>query len=134
MNKLLLIFLLFSYQSIFADSFDWTSSNLTIQTGNIANLKNISKMKYKIGYEPSGFGHLSSGVEINWTDSTGETKSQTVFEAMVENPPQKITSNLDNSTISIQFENPCEPEPEDIIQVDLVYEYSFEKKIFERQH
>lgn len=130
MKKLILISFIIYSQMIFADSFNFDHDHITIQTGSVSNLNNLTNMRYRFAYELGGFGHFRSAVELYWTDK-GEEKSQMILDGMVTFLPKSVTSDIRNSTIIIRFDNPKELEPEDIFHSDLIYKYNQDKNVFE---
>lgn len=129
----LLIILLLLCNNTYSDSFSWLGDDITIQRGSLSNIKSIKNIKYKFGYRSGGFGHIESAIEISWHDINGEKHKQVIFEGMVDWVIEKIIVNNSSSEIKVNFKQPCDPDPEDILQSPLIYKYNIDKKIFERR-
>jgi len=116
----------------FSDPFSWAGEDITTQTGSLSNLKDAQKIKYKFGYRSGGFGHLESAIEISWCNLKGDKYKQIIFREMTDWTIEKIRTDYSNSIIKIYFKQPCDPDPEDILQPPLTFKYNTNKQIFER--
>lgn len=130
-KKIFLVILLSFQTPGFSDPFSWTGEDITTRTGNLLDIKNAKKIKYKFGYRPGGFGHLESAIRICWHDLEGKKHKQVIFEGMIDWTVKSITANKFYSGIRVEFRKPSNPEPEDILQPDLIYLYNLDKNKFE---
>ena len=126
----LFVILSIFYQNAISDPFSWDGEDLTVQTGSLGNLKDANNIKYRLGYRNGGFGHLQIALELSWCDVAGKNQKQMLFQKMVDWRPRDIKSNYEKSLVIIEFEQPCGPDEEDILQKPLFYKYNSENRQF----
>lgn len=64
-----------------ADCFDWSDRQAVVEQGALQGLPS-GALRWRIGRAPAGGAHLSTAVELRWTQPGGRIRAQRIFEGM----------------------------------------------------